>query len=168
MEHTLSASEDALIESLTFNLPNSANFITDRRSVSFFPSNGNEFSPQGVKILRFMITGTDWLDVSTLRVQYKFNNNGTHALYPINALAAIPFRRLRILAGGQLVEDIDYYNLVYNMLSILMPAERRLNDAVQGFGLSQFVNGYYLTLDALNTSPQIPPGASRIVSVRPG
>ena len=78
MEHTLSGSEDALIESLTFNLPNSANFITDRRSVSFFPSNGNEFSPQGVKILRFMLTATDWLDVSTLRVQYRFNNKGTN------------------------------------------------------------------------------------------
>ena len=95
MEHSLAGAEDALIESLTFNLPNSANFITDRRSVSFFPSNGNEFSPQGVKILRFMLTGTDWLDVSTLRVQYKLNNKQNVSLYPINALAAIPFRRLR-------------------------------------------------------------------------
>ena len=78
MEHTLNASEDALIEPLTFNLPNSANFITDRRSVSFFPSNGNKFSPQGVKILRFMITGTDWLDPSTLRVMFDLNNVTTN------------------------------------------------------------------------------------------
>ena len=109
MEHSLAATEDALIESLTFNLPNSANFITDRRSVSFFPSNGNEFSPQGVKILRFMITGTDWLDPSSLRVQYKFNNkDGTNPLYRTNALASIPIRRVRCLCGGQLVEDVDF------------------------------------------------------------
>jgi hypothetical protein len=68
------------------------------------------------------------------------------------------------LAGGQLVEDIDYYNLVYNMLRILMPAERRLNDATQGFGLSQEINISQLGLDALNYSPSIPGGGNRIVS----
>ena len=36
MEHSLAGAEDALIESLSFNLPNSAKFIVDRRSVSFF------------------------------------------------------------------------------------------------------------------------------------
>ena len=81
MEHTLAGSEDALIDSLTFNLPNSANFITDRRSVSFFPSKGNNFSPQGVKILRFMLTGTDWLDPSTVRVQYKLKKMKELNLY---------------------------------------------------------------------------------------
>ena len=48
------------------------------------------------------------------------------------------------------------------MLSTLMPAERRLNDAVQGFGLSQDLE--LVGLEALNTSPQIPPGKSRVVS----
>ena len=112
-----------------------------------------------------MITGTDWLDPSTLRVQYKFTNkDNTNSLYPINALAAIPFRRLRVLCGGQLVEDIDYYNLVYNLVHTLMPAERRLNDVVEGFGLSQGLNEDQLGLDAFNYSPLIPPGKSRIVS----
>jgi hypothetical protein len=172
MEHHLNSTEDALIESLSFKLPNSANFITDKRSVSYYPSNGNEFSPQGVKILRFMLTGTDWLDPSTLRVQYKFNNRDTtNKLFPINSLAAIPFRRLRILCGGQLVEDIDYYNLVYNMLHTLLPVERRMNDVVEGFGFSSKVlednNGIrYAAPDfnTLNFSPSIPQSASRIVS----
>ena len=43
-----------------------------------------------------------------------------------------------------------------------MPAERRLNDAVQGFGLSQDLG--FVGLEALNTSPLIPPGKSRVVS----
>jgi hypothetical protein len=169
MEHHLNSTEDALIESLSFKLPNSANFITDKRSVSFYPSNGNEFSPQGVKILRFMLTGTDWLDPSTLRIQYRFNNrDSNHNLYPISSLAAIPFRRLRILCGGQLVEDIDYYNLVYNLLHTMMPAERRLNDVVEGFGLSQdtILSNSKAQVDflSLNYSPSIPQNASRIVA----
>ena len=123
MEYQLQGSEDSLIESLSFDLPNSANYIIDIKSVSFFPSNGNEFSPQGVKILRFMITGNDWADLSTLRVQYKMNNRDlANKLYLINPLAVIPFRRVRLLVGGQLVEDIDYYNLVYIMFHTLMPA----------------------------------------------
>ena len=166
MEFSLAGAADALTESLTFNLPNSANFITDKTSVSFFPSNGNEFSPQGVKILRFMLTGTSWLDPSTLRVQYNFRNLGGDPLYPINALAAIPFRRMRCIVGGQLVEDVDVCNLVYNMLHTLMPAERRLNDAVEGFGLSHDpeINAGQLGVDALNFSPFIPGGKDRIVS----
>ena len=163
MQHTLDATEDKLIESLSFQLPSSSNYIIDRKSTSFFPANGNEFSPNGVKILRFMITGTDWFDPATLRIQYKFNNSdNANALYPINALAVNPFRRLRILCGGQLVEDIDYYNLTYTMLHYLMPAERRLNDAVEGFGLSKDVSDINLT--SLNFSPLIPPGGSRVVS----
>jgi len=36
METHIQSVEDALIESLSFRLPNSANFINDRRSVTFF------------------------------------------------------------------------------------------------------------------------------------
>ena len=50
------------------------------------------------------------------------------------------------------------------MLHILMPAERRLNDAVQGFGLSQELAISQLGLDALNYSPDVPPNKFRIVS----
>ena len=50
-----------------------------------------------LKILRFMITGTDWADLSTLRVQYNMNNRDlANKLYLINPLAGIPLRRLRI------------------------------------------------------------------------
>ena len=59
METHIQSVEDALIESLSFRLPNSANFTNDRRSVTFFPTGGNEFTPQGVKIIKFMSAGTD-------------------------------------------------------------------------------------------------------------
>ena len=37
MEAIANAAEDRLIDSLSFKLKNSANYVTDRRSVSFFP-----------------------------------------------------------------------------------------------------------------------------------
>ena len=74
METSLSATEDQLVDSLSFKLPTTANYITNREDVTFFPANGNEFSPVGVKILRFTISGTGWLDPRSVRVQLKLNS----------------------------------------------------------------------------------------------
>ena len=140
METHIQSVEDSLIDSLSFRLPNSANFINDRRSVSFFPTGGNEFSPRGVKIIKFMLAGTDWLDPSTVRVQFRLSNRSQGL--PLKLLNPLPsnfFRRLRILAGGQVIEDIDFYNRVYNMVHTLLPTERRMNDYTEGFGLPQTV-----------------------------
>ena len=57
METSLSTTEDQLVDSLSFKLPSTANYILSRDDVTFFPANGNEFSPTGVKVIRFMITG---------------------------------------------------------------------------------------------------------------
>ena len=38
------------------------------------------------------------------------------------------------MAGGQLVEDIDYYNRVHEMMEILSASDSRNNEDVEGFG----------------------------------
>ena len=116
METQIQSVEDSLIEGLSFRLPNSANFITNRRSVQFIRTGGNEFSPNGVRQIKFHLAGSDWLDPSTVRVQFRLKNTDRHhPLILLNSLPANFFRRLRILAGGQVIEDIDFYNRVYNM-----------------------------------------------------
>ena len=125
METHIQATEDALIDTLSFKLPNTANVMNERRSISFFPSGSKEYGPRGVKIMKFMLTGTDWLDPSTVRVQFKLlNKDQTKNLHPLNPLPALLFRRLRILCGGIIIEDIDFYNRVYNMVYTLLPFER--------------------------------------------
>ena len=44
------------------------------------------------------------------------------------------FRRIRILAAGQLVEDIDNYNRIHEMMSILTSPDSRGNQAAEAFG----------------------------------
>jgi hypothetical protein len=93
METHIQSVEDSLIEGLSFRLPNSANFINDRRSVTFFPSGSTEYSPRGTKIIKFMLAGTDWLDPSTVRIQFKLaNRSTTHPLQLLNPLPAYFFR----------------------------------------------------------------------------
>ena len=169
METSLSTTEDQLVDSLSFKFPSTANFILSRDDVTFFPANGNEFSPTGVKVIRFMITGTQWLDPRSVRIQFKINNRDLlNPLKPINCLPQNFVRRLRILCGGTLIEDIDYYHRVCNMLHFLYPTEKRLNDLVEGFG--QNPNSYFETnpesrpsLTSFNDCPNLPPGQSRVV-----
>ena len=44
------------------------------------------------------------------------------------------FRRVRILAAGQLVEDIDNYNRIHEMMHLMVAKESRNNDAAEAFG----------------------------------
>ena len=44
------------------------------------------------------------------------------------------FRRMRIVCGGQIVEDIDDYNTVCEMFNILQSKNVRANDEIEGTG----------------------------------
>ena len=41
------------------------------------------------------------------------------------------------MCGGQIVEDIDHYNRLHEMVDIMKPTEKRLNDMVEGFGTNE-------------------------------
>ena len=102
METHIQSVEDVLIDSLSFKLPSSANFISARRSVSFFPSGGNTYSPTGVKILKFMLSGSDWLDPSTVRVNFRLNNSdNANPLFLINRCRAISSDVSVLSLGGR-------------------------------------------------------------------
>ncbi len=45
------------------------------------------------------------------------------------------FKRVRCLAGGQILEDISDYNRVHEMFSILRAKHSRENEAAEGFGV---------------------------------
>ena len=129
--------EDRLIDGLSFKLAPGASYITDRRSVTFHPQGSNIYSSQsGTKLIRIAITGDHWLDPSTFRISYELSNTDTnvaHRLRPLVSPWAF-FRRLRVLAGGQLVEDIDYYNRVHQMFSLLIAKESCQNNQAEAFG----------------------------------
>jgi hypothetical protein len=133
MEATAQSVEDFLIDGLSFKLRPGASYITNRRSVSYFPQGGNQYSPNGVKVIRLMLTGDSWVDPSTIRVMFNLVNNGTvnQKLYPVSGPWCF-FRRLRVLCGGQLLEDIDYYNKVHEMFHMFQSDAVRRNDNSEG------------------------------------
>ena len=102
MESHAQAVEDYLIDGLSFKLAPGASYVTNRRSVSFFPQGGNAYSSNGVKVARIALTGDGWLDPSTLRVMFDLNNvttnvtaGDTKVLRPVGGPWSF-FRRLRL------------------------------------------------------------------------
>ncbi len=113
-----------LIDSLSFELPRSGQYVTDRRSCTFRTEGSNSYSASaGTEVIRCRLAGDgQWMDPSTFRIMFDVVNNDptpdAKRLRPIRQAHAF-FRRLRISVRGQIIEDIDNYNRVSEMFHIL-------------------------------------------------
>ena len=102
----------------------------------------------GVKVMKFNLTGDQWLDPSTFRVAFQlYNHNGNISstpsfpimVQPLSWNPAVFFRRARLICGGQVIEDIDDFNLLSPTLTDLMPEDDQNDIACEGFGNFDFV-----------------------------
>ena len=138
MESHAQSVEDNLIDSLSFKLRPGASYVTDRRSVSFFTQGGNDYQPNGVKVIKIMLNGDSWLDPSTVKLFMDVTNNtslgSNNKLKPKLDGAWGFFKRMRILCAGQIIEDVDEFNRLSEMYHMMKPTNKRQNDAIEGFG----------------------------------
>ena len=148
MEHHAQSIDDALIGGLSYKLKPGASYVTNRRSVSYFVSGGNTYSPNGVKVMKFSIAGDQWLDPSTFRVAFQLNNhNGNNGdglqimVQPLSWNPAVFFKRARLICGGQVVEDIGGFNRLSRMLIDLLTEDDQHYIGCEGFGNCDSVKG---------------------------
>ena len=132
--------EDILIDNLSFKLNKGASYIIDRRSVSFWPSGSNIYkSNSGNRVLKFSLNGEDntWLDPQSVRIFFTLQNldlgEFDNKLRPLSPAYSF-FRRMRIIAGNQVVEDFDSYNRVHHMFSKMMSVGARKDESNESFG----------------------------------
>ena len=139
METYANSIEDHLIDSLTFKLDPTANYVTNRQSVTYYTQGANIYqSGSGSRVIRFTLSGNgQYLDPSTVRMTFTLCNNGAanQTLFPVGGPWSF-FRRIRLLTGaGAVLEDIDYANRIHEMVHILTSKANRQNDCnVEGFG----------------------------------
>ena len=151
VESIANSVDDRLIDGLSFKLAPGASYITDRRSVTFHPQGSNVYMPQsGTRLIRLLLTGDSWLDPSTFRIMFDLKNNGTgvQELRPLGGPWAF-FRRMRILCGGQVIEDIDNYNRTHEMMHTLIASDSRIQDMGEAFGQQHRIHGS-ATMDSTN------------------
>ena len=135
MEAHASANEQLLIDGLSFKLKPGANYVTNRRSVTFHPQGSNIYKTQsGTKVLKIVLNSNDWLDPSTVRLMFDVKNTDADANKRLRTISG-PWsfwRRLRIMCGGTLIEDFDY-NKTHELYCSLKPTEEKTNDDIEGF-----------------------------------
>ena len=155
MEAVANSVDDALIDALSFKLSNSASYITDRKSVTFWPTGSNIYKTNsGTKVIRFVLTNDNWLDPSTVRVMFNLVNNDSDAnkrLRPISGAWSF-FRRMRVMCQGTLIEDFDY-NRTCEMFEVLTSLHNRDNDDIENFGYR---------------ADTLPPGENHTTNTLPG
>ena len=167
MEGVANAVEDRLVDGLSFQLKPGASYVTDRKSVTYHPQGSNIYSTQGTKLIKLLLTGDQWLDPSTFRIMFDLVNmdtsNSNNKLLRVLGGPHSFFRRMRILANGAVIEDIDNYNRVHEMFKLLKATDTKVNDEAEAFG-QQYDK--YTTLDTTTVSG-IKGGQSQTVLFKP-
>ena len=170
VEAAANSQEDYLIDGLSFKLKPGASYINERKSVTFHPQGSNVYSPNGTKLIKLLLTGDNWLDPSTFRVMFDLVNTETPGNNKELRTISGPwsfFKRMRILCNGQICEDIDDFNRVSEMFSMLTSRHARDNVAAESFGKNFSLKDW--TNDEINSSTYggIPPGDFQTVLFKP-
>ena len=75
MEAQANVVSDQLINVLSFRLKPGASYVTDRNSLTFFPTGSDVYRPSGQKVLKISLNDSGWLDPSTIKFMFKLANN---------------------------------------------------------------------------------------------
>jgi hypothetical protein len=165
LETHIAGAEDKLLDSLHFAGKTSASYVTERRNVSFAPQAASNFTPQGVRLMRFNLADQNgWLDGSTLRLVFTLHNATANPLRPIVDSPASMFRRMRVIGNGSaMIEDIEEYGRVFEMFSLLQSSARRYNARAETWGSTDLVSS---TFNDPGRSDPIPGNSARTVVVK--
>ena len=109
MDLILSGGEESLLQSLDFSLPPTTSYVQSRRLVSFYPSGASNFSPTGVRVARFTLNGSSWLDPASMRLYARLTNTSTTTTLQLADGPHVLIQRLRCFYAGTLIEDVDFY-----------------------------------------------------------
>jgi hypothetical protein len=135
MESILASTEDHLVSNLAFKIPqNGASYVTDKQQATFFPQGGDVYNPlTGQRVIRFSLSSSGYLDLSSLVFSMDFLNGPAHPATALVNGAHCLFTRCRVLLSGTEVENVEYHNVVAEMFHRLLPTEKKANVELMGF-----------------------------------
>ena len=108
------------------------------------------------------------MDPSTVKLFYTIQNTTSlevkYELVPLLVGPWVFFRRMRVICGGQIIEDIDHYNRTHEMIHMMKPTEKRVNDGIEGFGVTEMAE---IDHDSADSPSPLPKGHKQIVCFTP-
>ena len=144
-----SGAEDHLIEGLSFRPPSStANYVLESRYVSFNAESGNRFDSISSKVIRFRLADHGFLEASSVRLALTLQNKGDQTpITPCGQTMSL-FRRARLFAASQLVEDRTELASETAITDRLKDGLRRMNDSIEQHPHDAFNANTYTQLAA--------------------
>lgn len=105
-----SGGEAPMIDSLNFTLPPASTSVTDRRQhVRAYPTSASTLTPTGTKTCRIRLGGDDFVDASSVRLQYTItNNDGTNALQALSGPWGM-WSQVYLRSNGVELDNIPQY-----------------------------------------------------------
>ena len=129
--HLTGASSDKLLEGLSFSPPsNTASYVTETKFSNFFAESGNTFDSLSSKVIRFRVADQGFLESASLRLRFTITNLKSEALTPCASPMSM-FRRARLFAASQLVEDLTLLPNQTTLRDRMLPMERRVNNSIE-------------------------------------
>ena len=159
MDNIISESEPVELPELNFGIPQSAEFVTDRRQVNYFPSGSSIYSPKDNKNIRFYISGdmNQYLDLSSVRlfatIQNR-NNDRAKFLRPLGGLHSF-FYRYTATVAGTIAQDIVEYNRHCELMKSLKSKDVNEMDDVESSANPSWDADYHKYANGLDNFLQI-------------
>ena len=122
-----------MISQVSFTLPETSSYATERRLVSSHPSSASIFSPDGVRVVRFTLTSSEgWLDPPTLCLCLRLHNTSATDTLQLASGPWCLFSQLRLLIGEVEVMRIANYGRQHELFRhLLMPNDWNIESSVE-------------------------------------
>ena len=111
LESLIATSGEApLLDALDFSLPPSSTAVVDRRQhVKAYPTSASSPTPAGTRTVRIRLGGDDFIDPSSIRLQYTVRNlDGTNPMSPQTGPWGM-WSQVYLRSGGVELDNIPQY-----------------------------------------------------------
>ena len=161
--------EDQLADPRSIKLEITTTYANNRTCCTIHPQRNNiQHATTKPQLIKIVISGSELLDPSTLRIMLGLTDDATadttQNIYPLGGQWKF-FIRMRIHASGQVVADIDSYNMVHELFQCNRQHITCLLTGIFG-NIWQYNTTSKLVLTNSNDLVSIPPASSMTVVVR--
>jgi hypothetical protein len=124
---------DEILDSLSYRLAPTSEYIQQRRMSRFYPSGATSYSSDTTQVARIELKGAGgFLDMSTMKIAFRLVN--TDAAQPLILAGGVYslISRIRVFCQGSLVEDVSHYSRVHHLVTeLLAPSNWRVMNSVE-------------------------------------
>ena len=134
-ETFLEQHSEVLVDGLRYEGGSKASSIQERREITVWPSGSSTYDPVHGRVIKFVISDmSGFVLLNTIRLQCQVKAGAT-AFYPLGSLPHCLVNNFRLIISGTVVENLDSYTRLYNMMEKCLPRATLAMNSCENTGL---------------------------------